>query len=122
MCLQAVAALYRQPALAGVTHLQDNLEDLFDVGVAPYFPVLFKPPKDNPEAITGDKLLQAVIAAMASCPQFAALAIPLLSEKLGSALRWGSWRWFYIASHTVRASGSQCSKQPMVRQPVHTWL
>lgn len=85
---QAVGRLYHQPTLASsVTHLQDNIEDLFDACAAPYFPVIFNAPKHNPHAITRDMLLQRVLAAMAACPEFAPLAIPVLSEKLGSSLR-----------------------------------
>jgi hypothetical protein len=87
ICLQAVGALYQQPDLSGVSHLDSNLEDLFDIGICPYFPMMFKPPKDNPANITREQLLEHVVDAMGCCPQFAALAIPLLSEKMGSALR-----------------------------------
>ncbi|WIA29616.1 hypothetical protein OEZ86_012103 [Tetradesmus obliquus] len=89
-CVQAAGALYQQPALTGVSHLDSNLEDLFDIGICPYFPMMFKPPKDNPAAITREQLLAHVVDAMGCCPQFAALAVPLLSEKMGSSLRFGS--------------------------------
>lgn len=79
--------MYQHPDLSEVTHLDDGLEDLFDVGVVPYFPMMFTPPKDDPNRISRDELLRRVVDAMAACPQFAALGVPLLSEKLGSALR-----------------------------------
>ncbi|KAF6257917.1 Dos2-interacting transcription regulator of RNA-Pol-II-domain-containing protein [Scenedesmus sp. NREL 46B-D3] len=85
-CVQAVGALYQQPALARVSHFDSSLEDLFDIGICPYFPMMFKPPKDNPAGITREQLLAHVIDAMGCCPQFAALGVPLLSEKMGSAL------------------------------------
>jgi hypothetical protein len=85
--MQAVGALYQQPQLSGVPHLHDNLEDLFDVGVAAYFPVMFTPPKNDPHSITREMLLQCTIDALGSCPQFAALGIPLISEKMGSSLK-----------------------------------
>lgn len=85
--MQAVGTLYNQPGLISLNHLLQGLEDLFDVGVVPYFPVMFTPPKNGPGTITREQLLHEVVAAMACCPQFAALGIPLLSEKLGSALR-----------------------------------
>lgn len=84
---QAVGLLYRRPDLAVVSHLQDNIEDLFDACVAPYFPIMFTAPKNDTHRITRDMLLQRVLAAMACCPEFAPLAIPVLSEKLGSSLK-----------------------------------
>ena len=62
----------------------DNIEDLFDVSVAPYFPMMFTPPKDDKYGVTRDLLLEGVINTMSCTPEFAPLAIPLLSEKLGS--------------------------------------
>lgn len=87
LTLQAVGKLYHQPDLSSVTHLQDNIEDLFDVCVAPYLPIMFNDRKNDLNSITRDMLLQRVVAAMACCPEFAPLAIPLLSEKLGSTLK-----------------------------------
>lgn len=84
---QAVGRLYQAAALAAARHLTDGLEDLFDVCVAPYFPLMFTPPKNNPGRISRPQLLGLVIGAMACCPQFAPLAVPLLSEKLGSSLQ-----------------------------------
>eukprot|EP00878_Enallax_costatus_P020599 GHUV01021781.1.p1 GENE.GHUV01021781.1~~GHUV01021781.1.p1 ORF type:complete len:145 (+),score=29.78 GHUV01021781.1:2888-3322(+) len=46
--------------------------------------MIFTPPKNDTNNITRDELLGHVVNAMACCPQFAALGIPLLSEKLGS--------------------------------------
>lgn len=86
-CLQAVGKLYQQVELSSVSHLHDNLEDLFDVGVVPYFPIIFPANMKDPQGITRDTLRERVIAAMACCPDFAALAIPVLSEKLGSSLK-----------------------------------
>lgn len=79
--------LYQQPQLSSVHHLEDGLEDLFDVGVVPYFPMMFTPPKNDTHSITRQGLLARVIDAMACCPLFAALGIPLLSEKMGSTLQ-----------------------------------
>jgi hypothetical protein len=85
---QAVGQLYQQPALVGDTpHLCDGVEDLFDVGVVPYFPMIFTPPKNGSHHITRAGLLARVIAAMGCCPEFAPLGIPLLSEKMGSSLK-----------------------------------
>eukprot|EP00775_Hariotina_reticulata_P011150 gene11150-11302_t len=86
-CVKAVGLLHQHPALSEVAHLDDNLEDLFDVGVAAYFPVMFTPPKNDPHSITRDMLLRCTIDALACCPQFASLGIPLLSEKMGSSLK-----------------------------------
>lgn len=88
--MQAVGRLYQRPQLSQVPHLQNNLEDLFDVGVLPYFPVIFlksSEQKNRMYGINRDMVVQRVIAAMACCPEFAPLAIPLLSEKLGSDLK-----------------------------------
>jgi hypothetical protein len=85
---QAVGHLYsRQPALSEILHLTDSLEDLFDVGVSPYFPLMFNPPKSDAHPVTREGLLSRIIGAMACCPQFAHLGIPLLSEKMGSSLK-----------------------------------
>jgi hypothetical protein len=101
LCLQAVGVLYCRPELSHVSHLDDNLEDLFDIGICPYFPMMFKPPKDNPAGITREQLLGRVVEAMGCCPQFAALAIPLLSEKLGSALRCVHLGWLSVITKSV---------------------
>jgi hypothetical protein len=85
--MQAVGRLYQRPDLAVICHLQDNIEDLFDACVAPYFPIMFTAPKNDSNRITRDMLLQRVVAAMGCCPDFAPLAVPVLSEKLGSSLK-----------------------------------
>lgn len=82
--LQALGRLYQRPSLAGSPHMTANAGELFDVVVAPYFPMLFTPPKDDPVGLTREQLLQGVVQAMASTPVFAPLAIPYISEKLGS--------------------------------------
>jgi hypothetical protein len=65
--------------------------ELFEVAVEPYFPVRFTPRKGDPSAITRAQLADAVAGCMAAAPEFAPLAVPLLSEKLGSSLRRACW-------------------------------
>jgi hypothetical protein len=87
-CVRAAAAAAVAPvAAARRGEFEAEARELFEAGVEPYFPVRFTPRKGDPSAITRRQLADAVAAAMAAAPEFAGLAVPLLSEKLGSNLR-----------------------------------
>lgn len=58
-------------------------DDLFDVLFC-YFPISFKPPKDDPYKITSDQLKSELRKAIASNPSFAEDSYPNLLEKLTS--------------------------------------
>ncbi|GJP81864.1 hypothetical protein CLOP_g11984 [Closterium sp. NIES-67] len=76
-----VAALHREGGRAAVSGVA---EDLFDV-VAAYFPVSFNPPPNDPRGITREDLVQALLGAFSSTPEFAPMALPLLLDKLASS-------------------------------------
>jgi hypothetical protein len=112
--VQAVCDLYCHGAAAtapAAHHLELGLFDLFDVGVVPYFPVMFTPPRSSSSSSAGCKsaaphptvtrelLLAKVVAAMAAAPGFASLGIPLLSEKLGSSLRCVHMYMYHTYTH-----------------------
>lgn len=88
---RAACAAYGAPGAAVAARraadFASDAAELFEVAVEPYFPVRFTPKRGDPAAITRAQLAAAVADCMAAAPEFAALAVPLLSEKLGSALR-----------------------------------
>lgn len=87
-CARAACAVYDLPACSDRRReFEAEAGELFEVAVEPYFPVRFTPRKGDPSAITRRQLADGVAGCMAAAPEFAPLALPLLSEKLGSALR-----------------------------------
>ncbi len=87
-CVRAACAAYGLPACAPRrAEFEAEAGELFEVGIEPYFPVRFTPKKGDPQGITRQQLAGAVAACLAAAPEFAELAVPLLSEKLGSSLR-----------------------------------
>ena len=64
--------------------ISEHVEDLFDVTFC-YFPIMFKPPPNDPYGITADDLKQALRLCLSATPLFAKLALPLFLEKLSTA-------------------------------------
>lgn len=58
-------------------------EDFFEV-LSCYFPIDFKPPKDNPFEITKQDLVLSLRKCLTCCKEFAPYAVPLYIEKLSS--------------------------------------
>lgn len=61
------------------------LAELFDV-TSCYFPISFTPPPNNPHGITNAMLSDALCGVFTAAPQLAPHVLPLLLEKLASAL------------------------------------
>lgn len=97
-CVRATCRAYDAPAAAARREREFTVaaSELFEVGVEPYFPVRFTPRKGDPAAISRRQLAAAVAGCMAAAPEFAALAVPLLSEKLGSSLRCAGGRANFV--------------------------
>ena len=88
-CVQAACAAAARPDCAPrLPDFEREAGELFEAAVEPYFPVRFTPKKGDPTAITRRQLAGAIAACMAAAPEFAPMAVPLLSDKLGSSLRW----------------------------------
>ncbi|CCE63621.1 hypothetical protein TPHA_0F01360 [Tetrapisispora phaffii CBS 4417] len=62
-------------------NIEQFAEDLFDVLFC-YFPITFRPPKDDPYKITAEDLKSALQSTIASTPLFAADAFSNLTDKL----------------------------------------
>jgi DNA repair/transcription protein MET18/MMS19 len=70
--------------------LEEQAEDLVEV-LACYFPIVYTPPTPAPPGtIERAQLVAGVQAALAAAPAFARHALPMVLEKLGSSLRWGT--------------------------------
>jgi DNA repair/transcription protein MET18/MMS19 len=61
------------------------LEELFDVAAC-YFPIAFTPPPNNPHGITREMLVDGLAAVFTSTFRIARFVMPLLFEKLSSAI------------------------------------
>jgi DNA repair/transcription protein MET18/MMS19 len=57
---------------------------MFDITFC-YFPIMFKPPPNDPYGITADDLKLALRGCMSASPHFAKAAIPLFLEKFSTA-------------------------------------
>ncbi|BFZ62177.1 hypothetical protein YB2330_003259 [Saitoella coloradoensis] len=63
--------------------IEKHVEELFDVTYC-YFPIMFKPPPDDPYSITADDLKQRLRECLSATPLFATELIPALLDKLSS--------------------------------------
>ncbi|GAO51729.1 ARM repeat-containing protein [Saitoella complicata NRRL Y-17804] len=63
--------------------IEKHVEELFDVTYC-YFPIMFKPPPDDPYGITADDLKQRLRECLSATPLFATELIPALLDKLSS--------------------------------------
>lgn len=79
-----VAQLHCQPGMDAAA-LQQAAPELVDI-LACYFPVQYTEPAGVPGVVTRAELVSELHAAMASAPAFAEAVVPLLLEKLSSAL------------------------------------
>ncbi|KAM9716751.1 MMS19 nucleotide excision repair protein homolog isoform 1-T1 [Menidia menidia] len=61
-------------------------EELFEV-TSCYFPIDFTPPPNDPHGITKEELIQALRAVLTGSPKFAEFLLPLIIEKLDSAVQ-----------------------------------
>jgi DNA repair/transcription protein MET18/MMS19 len=59
-------------------------QDMFDVTFC-YFPIMFKPPPNDPYGITAEDLKLALRGCMSATPLFSKTAIPLFLEKFSTA-------------------------------------
>ena len=57
---------------------------MFDVTFC-YFPIMFKPPPNDPYGITAEDLKLALRSCMAATPHFSKMAIPLFLEKFATS-------------------------------------
>lgn len=64
-----------------VLDISKYIEDLFEL-LWCYFPITFKPPPNDPYAITSEELKQHLRECIAATPYFAKFAMPSLQEKL----------------------------------------
>jgi DNA repair/transcription protein MET18/MMS19 len=70
-------------AVSSKLNIEASKDDMFDILFC-YFPISFKPPKDDPYKITSDELKQGLRSAIAASPLFAKDSYPNLIEKLTS--------------------------------------
>lgn len=87
VALEVVQRTLRQVSsdLVTVEGGESVLEELFDVAAC-YFPISFTPPPNNPHGITRDMLVDGLTAVFTSTFRIARFVMPLLLEKLSSAI------------------------------------